>query len=191
VPVELSSREFWGLVHGMVLGAFFLVAFAGGLAELYGLRTRWNTEEGIVGRVRRLTVGYWVMAVAAWATVVTGTWIVYPWYREKLAGDDLAGCAGLEIPSPGTCSPRDFLLSNVSGDTESWHEFGMEWKEHIAWIAPMLATSAAIIIAVYRRRLADAPRIRRIAIWTFVLAFATAAVAGILGALITKVAPVK
>ncbi len=189
--MELSSREFWGLVHGMVLGAFFLVAFAGGLAELYGLRTRWNTEEGIVGRVRRLTVGYWVMAVAAWATVVTGTWIVYPWYREKLAGDDLAGCAGLEIPSPGTCSPRDFLLSNVSGDTESWHEFGMEWKEHIAWIAPMLATSAAIIIAVYRRRLADAPRIRRIAIWTFVLAFATAAVAGILGALITKVAPVK
>ncbi len=79
----------------------------------------------------------------------------------------------------------------MSGDTESWHEFGMEWKEHIAWIAPMLATSAAIIIAVYRRRLADAPRIRRIAIWTFVLAFATAAVAGILGALITKVAPVK
>jgi len=57
----------------MVLGAFFLVAFAGGLAELYGLRTRWNTEEGIVGRVRRWTVGYWVMAVAAWAHVVTGT----------------------------------------------------------------------------------------------------------------------
>jgi hypothetical protein len=99
------------------------------------------------------------MAVAAWETVVTGTWVVYPWYREKLAGDDLAGCAGLVIPSPGKCSPRDFLLSNVSGDTESWHEFGMEWKEHIAWIAPMLATSAAVI-AVYRRRLADAPRIR-------------------------------
>jgi hypothetical protein len=191
VPVELSGREFWGLVHGMVLGAFFLLAFAGGLAELYGLRTRWNTEEGIVGRVRRLTVGYWVMAVAAWATVVTGTWIVYPWYREKLAGDDLSGCARAQIPVPDKCSPRDFLLSNVSGDTENWHEFGMEWKEHIAWIAPMLATSAAIIIAVYRRRLADAPRIRQIAIWTFVLAFATAAVAGILGALITKVAPVK
>jgi hypothetical protein len=67
----------------------------------------------------------------------------------------------------------------------------MEWKEHVAWIAPMLATSAAITVAVYRRRLADSPRIRQIAIWTFVLAFATAAVAGTLGALITKVAPVK
>jgi hypothetical protein len=189
--MELSNREFWALVHGMILGAFFLLAFAGGLAELYGLRRRWNTEEGIVTRVRRLTVGYWVMAGAAWATVATGTWIVYPWYREKLAGQDNAGCAELALPDPTKCSPRDFLLSNVSGDTSDWHEFGMEWKEHIAWIAPMLATSAAIIVVVYRTRLADAPKVRRIAIWTFVLAFATAAVAGILGALITKVAPVK
>jgi hypothetical protein len=67
----------------------------------------------------------------------------------------------------------------------------MEWKEHIAWIAPMLATSAAIVVVVYGRRLAEASRIRRIAITMFILAFATAAVAGILGALITKVAPVK
>ena len=79
----------------------------------------------------------------------------------------------------------------MSGDTASWHDFGMEWKEHIAWIAPMLATSAAVVVAVYGRRLAEAPRLRRIAISMFVLAFATAAVAGVLGALITKVAPVK
>jgi len=190
--MELSNRELWGLIHGLVLGSFFLLAFAGGLAGLYSLRSRWLTEEGIVERTRRLTVGFWAMAVAAWATVITGTWIVYPWYREKLAGDDLAaGCADLALPRPGSCSPRDFLLSNVSGDTESWHTFGMEWKEHIAWIAPMLATSAAIVVVVYRQRLADAPRVRRIAITMFILAFATAAVAGILGALITKVAPVK
>jgi len=190
--MELSNREFWGLIHGLVLGSFFLLAFAGGLAGLYSLRSRWLTEEGIVERTRRLAVGFWAMAIAAWATVVTGTWIVYPWYREKLAGDDLAaGCAGLQLPQPGKCSPRDFLLSNVSGDTESWHEFGMEWKEHVAWIAPMLATSAAIVVVIYGRRLANAPRLRHIAIWMFILAFATAAVAGILGALITKVAPVK
>lgn len=189
--MELSNREFWGLIHGLVLGSFFLLAFAGGLAGLYSLRKRWLTHEGIVERVRRLTVGFWVMALAAWATVITGTWIVYPWYREKLAGDDLAGCAGLQLPQPGKCSPRDFLLSNVSGDTETWHEFGMEWKEHVAWIAPMLATSAAVVVAVYRTRLAEASRARRIAITMFVLAFVTAAVAGLLGALITKVAPVK
>lgn len=191
VRVELSNREFWGLVHGLVLGSFFLLAFAGGLAGLYSLRGQWLTEEGIVERMRRLAIGFWAMAVAAWATVITGTWIVYPWYREGLAGDEFAGCEGLSLPDPETCSPRDFLKSNVSGDTETWHAFGMEWKEHVAWIAPMLATSAAIVVAVYGRRLAEAPRLRRIAIWMFVLAFATAAVAGVLGALITKVAPVK
>lgn len=190
--MELSNREFWGLVHGLILGSAFLLAFAGGLAGLYSLRRSWLTEEGIVERTRRLTIGFWAMAVIAWATVATGTWIVYPWYRENLAGDDkAAGCADLQLPTPGECSPRDFLLSNVSGDTESWHTFGMEWKEHVAWLAPMLATSAAIIIAVYRARLADNPRVRKVAITMFVLAFATAAVAGVLGALITKVAPVK
>jgi hypothetical protein len=189
--MELTNREFWGVIHGLVLGSLFLLAFAGGLAELYGLRRHWNTEEGIVARVRRLTIGYWAMAVVAWATVLTGTWVVYPWYRESLAGDDFAGCSGLTLPDPEKCSPRDFLRSNVSGDTESWHTFAFEWKEHIAWIAPMLATSAAVVIAVYRSRLADAPRTRTIAITMFVMAFATAAVAGVLGALVTKVAPVK
>lgn len=189
--MELSNRETWGLIHGLVLGSFFLLAFGGGLAGLYSYRKRWVTEEGVAERVRRLSVGFWAMAVAAWLTVVTGTWIVYPWYREKLAGDDLAGCANAQVPVPGECSPRDFLTSNVSGDTESWHSFGMEWKEHVAWIAPMLATSAAFLVVYYGTRIAAASRIRRVAIWLFVMAFLVAAVAGLLGALITKVAPVK
>lgn len=170
--MELTSREWWGLIHGMLLGALFLLGFAGGLAELHGLRPAAETPAGLRRSARRLGLGVTSMAVAAWGTVITGTWIVYPWYRD---------------PSPE--SAKSILVADPN--LKDWHEFGMEWKEHVAWIAPMLATSAAIVIAVYRRRLADAPLIRRIAIWTFVLAFATAAVAGILGALITKVAPVK
>jgi len=170
--MELTSRETWTLIHGMVIGSLFLLAFAGGLAGLWSFRPELVTAEGIRERLFRLQVGITSMAVLAWATVLTGTWIVYPWYREKTPD-----------------SAKSVLLADP--DTKDWHEFGMEWKEHIAWIAPMLATSAAVIIAVYRRRLAESPRIRRIAIGTFVLAFATAAVAGILGALITKVAPVK
>ncbi|HEX2029201.1 MAG TPA: hypothetical protein VHF25_14500 [Nitriliruptorales bacterium] len=53
--------------------------------------------------------------------MICGTWIVYPWYRAKLApvGDDLfAGCAGAVLPAEA-CSRRDFLLSNVSGQTEA------------------------------------------------------------------------
>jgi hypothetical protein len=130
------------------------------------------------------------MAIVAWLTVITGTWIVYPWYREKLAGEDLSGCEGVGVPTD-ECSPRDFLLSNVSGNTEDWHKFGMEWKEHIAWIAPMLATTAAFLTLYYGASLARNRYVRRVVIATFVGAFVTAAIAGLYGALITKVAPVS
>jgi hypothetical protein len=36
------------------------------------------TAEGIRERVFRLDIGTVVMAITAWLTVITGTWIVYP-----------------------------------------------------------------------------------------------------------------
>ena len=189
--MELTWRETWALVHGIILGAAFLLAFSGGMAGLYSLRPRLVTEEGIRERMARLYVGMTVMAGLAWATVITGTYVVYPWYREKLAGDEFQGCEGLALPNGETCSPRDFLLSNVSGDTSEWHKFGMEWKEHIAWFSPLLATVAMFMVFYYRRELARNNTARTITMTFFVLAFATAAIAGIFGALITKAAPVK
>jgi len=188
--MELTSRETWTLIHGMVIGSLFLLAFAGGLAGLWSFRPELVTPEGIRERLFRLRVGITSMALFAWATVLTGTWIVYPWYREKLAGSDLAGCEGLQSPGDN-CSPRDFLTSNVSGNTEDWHKFGMEWKEHIAWIAPMLATAAALIVLYYGAELVRNRPLRRLTIALFVGGFAVAAVAGLLGALITKAAPVR
>jgi 4-hydroxybenzoate polyprenyltransferase len=66
----------------------------------------------------------------------------------------------------------------------------MEWKEHVAWIAPILATVAAGLVVYYGPHLARNRTVRNIAIGFLVAAFATAAVAGIFGALITKAAPV-
>jgi hypothetical protein len=132
------------------------------------------------------------MAGVAWLTVITGTWIVYPWYRVKLApvGDNLyAGCAGLDLPS-ATCSPRDFLKSNVSGDTENWHVFGMEWKEHVSWAAPILATAAAFLVYYYGARLISRSWLRMVVIVMFVAAFAAAVVGGAFGAFLNKVAPI-
>jgi len=169
--MELTTREFWGLVHGLGLGGLFLVAFAGGLAGLYSLRPELVTEAGVAERMRRLIAGTTTMAAVAWATVITGTWVVYPWYRE-------------DEPN----SPRSALLA--SEDTKDWHEFGMEWKEHIAWIAPMLATAVAVMVIYYRHDLIRNQTARRLATGLFVAAFATAAIAGILGALITKKAPI-
>jgi hypothetical protein len=169
--MELTSREWWGLIHGMVLGSLFLLAFAGGLAELHSLRPATETGAGLRRSARRLGLGVTTMAVAAWGTVITGTWVVYPWYREK-------------IPS----SPKSLLLANPS--TEKWHTFGMEWKEHLAWLSPMLATAAAFLVLYYGAAMARNDRLRRVAMALFIVAFASAAVAGAFGALITKSAPV-
>lgn len=190
--MELNSREIWTVVHGLVFGTLFLLAFAGGLAGLWSLRPGLMTTEGIKERMGRLYVGVWVMAAAAWGAVITGTWIVYPWYRVKLApvGDNVyAGCVDAIVPGP-SCSPRDFLKSNVSGETDLWHIFGMEWKEHISWAAPILATAAAFLIAYYGPRLIARPWLRAAVIVMFVGAFAAALVGGAFGAFLNKIAPI-
>ena len=170
--MSFTDREWWGLIHGMGFGALFLLAFAGGLAGLYSLRPELVTVAGVAERMRRLKVGVVAMAVAAWGTVLTGTFVVYPWYRES-----------------SKTSPRSLLLADPN--TKDWHHFGMEWKEHIAWIAPILATVVAFIVLYYGTNLIRHPRVRRTAIALYVMAFGFAGVAGALGAFITKVAPVK
>jgi hypothetical protein len=170
--MELSYREWWALIHGMILGGLFLLSFAGGLAELHSLRPAAETVAGLRRSARRIGVGTASMAVVAWLTVITGTWIVYPWYRD-----------------PAEDSPRSTLLADSS--TEGWHTFGMEWKEHIAWLSPILATVVAFIVLYYGPALARNNRLRRTTMVVFILAFGFAAVAGAFGALITKVAPVS
>lgn len=169
--MHLSYREWWTLIHGMILGALFLLAFSGGLAGIYSLRTELLTAKGLQERVRRIKIGTTVMAITAWLTVITGSWIVYPWYRSA---------------SPD--SPKSTLLAN--SNTADWHNFGMEWKEHIAWIAPILATTAAALAVYYGAALARNRYLRNVVMWFFVGGFATAGVAGLFGALITKSAPV-
>jgi hypothetical protein len=176
--MELTNRETWTALHGMVFGALFLLAFAGGFAGLWSLRTEWVTVNGLRERMFRLKAGVTGMAIVAWLTVITGTWIVYPWYRDR--------------PPEGTTDlerfPRYFLLDDP--DLDAWHTFGMEWKEHVAWIAPILATAVAFIVLYYGNQLIVDKRLRYVTLSLFVLAFATAAVAGLFGAFITKAAPI-
>lgn len=176
--MELSNRETWALIHGIIVGTVFILAFAGGLAGLWSLRWELVTPEGIRERLRRLQVGTWGMAAISWIAVMTGTYIVYPWYRAT--------------PPEGTTDlsdyPRSLLLSDAG--TDLWHKFGMEWKEHIAFVVPILATAVAFIVTYYGPRLADRPLIRYTAMGAFLLAFAAAGIASVFGALITKAAPI-
>lgn len=186
--MEFAYRDSWAVIHGLIFGVLFLLAFSGALAGLWSFRRGLLTTAGIQERLTRLYVGLGAMAVAAWATVITGTWVVYPWYREKLAGAEYELCAGLTRPS-AECSPRDFLKSNVSGNTEVWHNIGMEFKEHIAWASPILATAAFLLLVYYGPRIVARPWLRTILLAMVVTAFAAAVVAGAFGAFITKIAP--
>lgn len=176
--MSLTFREFWTAAHGMIFGAVFLLSFAGGLAGLYSLRPELLTAEGIRERVKRVKLGTGVMAAIAWLTVVSGTYLVYPWYRA----------APPEGMTDLTSYPRYFLLadSTLSG----WHTFAMEWKEHVAWLAPILATAVFFIVLKYGTQLAEQRNLRHMTMVIYVLAFSAAAIAGLFGALITKAAPV-
>jgi len=175
--MSMTAREFWTVIHGMGLGAIFLLSFAGGLAGLYSLRPEWVTVAGVRERVLRLTLGTGVMAVAAWLTVLSGTYIVYPWYRAKPP----EGLADLSE------YPRYYLLSVPN--LAAWHTFAMEWKEHVAWFSPILAVAVAFVVWRYGAQIAEMPKLRYALIVLFVLAFAAAGIAGMFGAFITKAAP--
>lgn len=169
--MTLTEREFWTVLHGLIFGSLYLLAFAGGAAGLWSLRPGLLTEAGIAERLRRLKLGVWTMAIACWITVLSGTYIVYVWYRAK-------------VPE----SPRSRLLADPA--KAMWHTFGMEWKEHVAWLAPILATAVAFLVNRYGTELLHRQEIRRVAFTLFSLAFAAAAIAGLLGAFINKVAPI-
>ena len=79
--MSLTEGGFWTVLHGMVAGSLFLLAFAGGLAGLWSLRLEWVTIAGMHERIRRLIACTWIMAIIALITVFTGTYIVYPGYR--------------------------------------------------------------------------------------------------------------
>jgi len=176
--MTLSEKEFWTVIHGMGLGTIFLLAFSGGLAGLWSLRPEWVTVAGIRERLHRLIAGTWIMAIMAWLTVITGTYTVYPWYRAKPpSGADL------------THFPRYYLLADPN--LAEWHKFGMEWKEHVAWLSPIVATAVAYVVLRYGSKLAYEEKIRQALIILFTIAFVAAGVAGLFGAFINKVAPIR
>ncbi len=171
--MEMNVREIWTVVHGMVFGFIFLLGFSGALYAVYSMKAEWLTTEGISKTVNNIKISLWGLAVAAWAAVITGTYVVYPWYRA-VPPEGTTGAAAL------AGFPKFLLMANES--TAQWHEFGMEWKEHVAFLAPIAATVVAFAVSYYGPALAKKVGERR-ALMTFV--------AGLFGAFITKAAAVR
>jgi hypothetical protein len=171
--MHLTPADMWTVIHGMIFGAIYLLAFAGGLSGLWGFHKWALTDEGVSERLKRLKAGVWLMVITCWLTVISGTYIIYPWYRD---------------PDPE--SPRSILKS--SSDTAMWHTFGMEWKEHVSWLSPLLITAVLGIVYMYGKELADERRkeLLKGTIVLFLCAFFAAAVGGIFGAFLNKIAPI-
>ena len=164
----LSGRQLWLLIH-IGLGSGFFHGFMVGGRALTDLRAR---PETVAARNRAVVA----MAGAAWLTVLTGTWTVYSWYRAKPLS-----------PALTLRYPQQWLMSHDR--LAVWHEFGMEWKEHVGWLAPILATTAAVLVIRHQSVLSHDWRPRRLVTALFSLAVAAAVVAAVLGAVINKVAP--
>jgi hypothetical protein len=179
VSMEITARSLLTLIHGMGFGALYLMACSGALVELYRRYCSHNEALPSARDERFLRIYLTAMAVVAWLAVLTGAYVVYPWYRA--------------VPPPGTVNlaafPQRLLLSSPT--TSAWHSLGMEWKEHIAWIVPICITMAAAVFIQYGRNLRNHAQLRN-AILCFVwISLFAAGVAGFFGAMINKSAPVE
>ncbi len=177
--MEITKRGLWTLIHGMGFGALYLLACSGALVELYRRYCAQNQALPSERDEKFLRIYLVAMVALAWLAVLTGAYIIYPWYRA--------------VPPPGIANLAAFpqRLLMASPTTSGWHSIGMEWKEHVAWIAPISITMAAAVALQYGRDLKNHPQLRA-AVLVFVwISLAAAGVAGFFGAMISKNAPVE
>jgi hypothetical protein len=167
------------MLHGIALGGGALLALAAALFALYLLRER---DARAVGQDK--TAGPVVLitaftAVMTWLTTLMGAYIVFPLYRMT--------------PPEGTTDlarfPRALILADP--ETEWLHRFAMETKEHVPFIAAILATAVAFIAWRYREAVFCERPLQRMSALLLGLCFATVAYVSLLGVFVNKVAPLE
>jgi hypothetical protein len=162
----------------MGFGALYLLAGSGAIVALYQRYSINAPLQSEPASNRYLGIYLCVMAALAWLTVLTGTYIIYPWYRAT--------------PPAGTATlafyPRSLLLSHPA--TMQWHLIGMEWKEHVAWLVPIAITAAAVIAIRYAHDFRHHPQLRSALLGFTTASLVAAGIAGFFGAMLDKNAPV-
>lgn len=176
--MQITARDLVTMVHGMLFGGFFLMASFGVLVLLH--RSLGTSNGDLSPAARRREKAYLIVMVpVGWAAVLTGAYVVYPWYRAAPPAWVMNLAA----------YPQRLLLADPR--TAGWHSLGMEWKEHVAWMAPMLMTMVAWVFLRYAGASEEHRRIRAKIVSFTLAAFLAAGVAGFLGAMLNKHAPVQ
>jgi uncharacterized membrane protein len=177
--MEITVHSLWTLIHGMGFGTLYLLASSGALVELYRFTTLSTPSKCTAGHERFLKLYLITMVVLAWVAVFTGAYVIYPWYRAA--------------PPPRTVDlsmfPQRLLMSSPT--TSGWHSLGMEWKEHVAWFAPISITMVAFVLIKYGHDLKNHRHLRAAILCFAVASFVAAGVAGFFGAMLDKYAPVQ
>lgn len=177
--MEITARALWTVIHGIGFGMLYLLACSGAVVGLYQFTTSSTPPESTPARERFLRVYLITMVVLAWGAVLTGAYLIYPWYRAT--------------PPAGTADlsrfPQHLLISSPA--TIGWHSLGMEWKEHVAWFAPISITMVSFVFIRYGRDLSNRRQLRAAALVFTLASFVAAGIAGFFGAMINKYAPVQ
>lgn len=167
--MEITVRALITLIHGMLFGAFFLLAVCGTVVGL--CRSAYEEQPSkLTATGLSLERIYLIGTVAVgWVAVLTGAYVIYPWYRA--------------IPPAGVTNsalyPQFLLKSRPT--TAGWHSLGMEWKEHVAWISAIAMTMVAYVLLKYRLSIRQHPRIRAAVLVFSLAAFASAGIAAFFG----------
>lgn len=174
-----SDRSVWTMIHGIVLGGGALMALGAALFSLRAMRAEDPSTIAAQDQSRLLARLVAVAAASLWLTVPVGTYISFPPYRATPP-------AGLTDLSQ---YPRSLLLSNPG--TVWLHALAMEIKEHVPWIAAMLATAVGFVAMRYRSKVLTDKRLNGMATTLLAICFLLASIVGILGVLINKTAPLE
>jgi len=177
--MEITVQSLASVIHGILIGGFFLMAIFGVVVELFR-STFVKPPSELTARGSSLERLYLIVTAGlGWAAVLLGAYIVYPWYRA--------------IPPAGVTNlagyPQRLLLASTT--TSGWHELGMEWKEHVGWLAPIAITMVAYVLTKHRLAMKRHPPVRTAVLVFALVALLAGSIAGFFGALIDDHAPVN
>ncbi|HUF25411.1 MAG TPA: hypothetical protein VMM18_00415 [Gemmatimonadaceae bacterium] len=174
-----SERSLWTMLHGIGLGGGALLALTAVLSALYLMRPGRDSPTSSRDPSIPIAAAAAFAAVMVWLTTLVGTYVVFPSYRAA--------------PPEGATDlgryPRSMLLAEPA--TAWLHTFAMETKEHLPFVAGMLATAVAFVAWRYRRRFLDDRYIRRLGTAFLVVCFGIVAYVSLLGVFVNKVAPLE
>jgi len=174
-----TDRSLWTMLHGIALGGGALMGLSAALFSLRAMRSADASDVAAENQSRYLAGLTVFTAVVLWLTVLVGTYVNFPPYRATPP----AGLADLSQ------YPRALIQSDLGA---AWlHTLAMEIKEHVPWIAAMLATAVAFVGVRYRSTLLRDAQLRSMTTALVAICFLLVSFVALLGVFINKVAPLE